>query len=130
MANAVTSVVVHDGAINTVYNLSGILDTSDYAAADFTDVLSLNPAPTTLRLDHMFYSVEDGLSVRFYWEATSDVLIMPISGRGFIDFAPFGGLTNSRAAGFTGDLKVATKGWATGDVVAFAFILEFTKQFS
>jgi len=130
MANSVTSTVVHDGARNVVYNLTGILDSSDYAITDFTTISALDPVPTMLRLDHMFYAIEDGLSVRFYWHATTDVLIMPVSGRGWFNFVPFGGLTNTKAAGYTGNLRIGTVGWATGDVLAFSFQIEFVKQFS
>lgn len=128
MANSVISTLLHDGPRNVVYSVSGILDTSDYAAADFTTISGLTPVPVTIRLDHMFFSVEDGLSIRLYWHATSDVLIFPIEGRGKFDFDWFGGYTNTKAAGYTGDVRVASQGWTAG-ITNFAFVAEFTKQF-
>jgi len=75
----------------------------------------------------MFYSVEDGISVRLYWESIPNVMIFPIEGRGKADFDWFGGFTNDQESGFTGDLCVGTQGYASG-TYAFTFVLEFTKQ--
>ena len=127
MSNSVVATLVHDGGRNAVYNLTGILDTADYAVTPFTDISVLVPRPKMLRLDHMFYSVEDGISVRFYWESIPNVLIFPVEGRGKADFDWFGGFTNVRESGFTGNLCVGTQGYASG-TYAFAFVLEFTKQ--
>lgn len=127
MANSVVSNVVHDGAANVLVVVTGILDTSDYAVTDITAISSLNPVPTLLRLDRVFFSIEDALSCMLWWEATSDVLIMPLAGRGKFDFDWFGGWTNPKAAGFTGDIRLSTAGWV--GVKHFSLALEFTKQF-
>lgn len=128
MANSVVTTLLHDGQRNVVYSIAGTLDTSDYSAADFTNISLLTPVPTLLRLDHCFFSIEDLLSVQLYWKATSDVLIFPLEGRGKFDFDWFGGYTNTKAAGYTGNVRIATTGWAT--LKHFALVVEFSKQFS
>jgi len=128
MANSVVSNVVHDGAVNVLLVVTGILDTSDHAIADITTISGLNPVPTLLRLDRVFYSIEDALSCRLWWHATADLLIMPLAGRGHFDFDWFGGWTNPKTAGYTGNIRLSTAGWV--GVKHFTLALEFTKQFS
>ena len=128
MANVTNVELVHDGHRNVVYRLDGVLDTSDVAVADFTTISSLSPVPTYLRLDRVEYSVQDALSVRLWWHATADDLIIPLEGRGKFDFDWFGGLQNPKSAGNTGNARYDTKGWSAGAVLGYTLILEFSKQ--
>jgi hypothetical protein len=61
------------------------------------------------------------------WDATTDVIIMPLAGRGRLMFWNFGGLTNNSGAGKTGAILVKTTGWTSGTQV-FSVILELVKQ--
>ncbi len=126
MANSVIATVVHDGPRNTLLSVTGVLDTSDYAVADITTISSLNPVPTLIRVDRIQYSVEDGLSCLLWWHATTDGLILPLEGRGKMEFDWFGGYNNPMAAGYTGNIRLSTAGWST--VKHFALVIEFVKQ--
>ena len=128
MANSVIATVDHDGARNVLLRVTGILDTSDYAAADITAIANLDPVPTMIRLDRVKYSIEDGLTCLLWWNATSDDLIMPLAGRGkftFVDW--FEGITNPQSTGWTGDVQLSTQGFVSG-LKHFTLALEFCKQ--
>lgn len=126
MANSLISTVVHDGQRNVLLSVTGILDTSDVAVTDITTIASLTPAPQTLRLDRIFFAIEDVLSVMLWWHATSDALLMPLAGRGHFNYDWFGGYTDPKAAGFTGNIRLSTTGWV--GVKHFSLLLELVKQ--
>ncbi len=126
MANSVVSTVVHDGERNAIVIVTGTLDTSDLAVTDITTIANLNPVPTLVRLDRLQYSVEDGISCLLWWHNTSDGLIMPVEGRGLLDFCWAGGYNNPQAAGYTGNIRLSTVGWS--GVKHFTLILDLVKQ--
>jgi hypothetical protein len=132
MANSVTTQILEEGPRNVVMKIAGVLDTSDYALNTFVSMSAINqgglgPTPTQVRIDHIDYSISDQLEVQLFWDATTDVVIMPIAGRGRMTFWNFGGLTNNAGAGKTGDILVKTTGWTSGTQV-FSVILEMVKQ--
>lgn len=132
MANSVTTQILQEGPRNIIMKIAGVLDTSDYALNTFVSMAAINqgglsPAPTQVRIDHIDYSISDQLEVQLFWDATTDVVIMPIAGRGRMTFWNFGGLTNNAGAGKTGDILIKTTGWTSGTQV-FSVILEMVKQ--
>ncbi len=85
--------------------------------------------PTTVRIDHVDYSISDQLEVQLAWDATSPQVIMPIAGRGRMSFWNFGGLTNNAGAGKTGRILLQTTGWSSGTQI-FSIVLECVKQYT
>ena len=132
MANSFTQQLIVDGARNAVIKLSGVLDTSDLALTTAVDVSTLTQggtfaAPSQVRIDHIDYSISDQLEVQLFWDATADVEILPLAGRGRMSFWNFGGLQNNASTGKTGDILIKTTGWASGTQI-FSVILELVKQ--
>jgi hypothetical protein len=131
MANYTNIQLLQDGPRNVIIKLTGILDTSDVAAATLLDPAALSVIgqneglATRLAIKHIKYNIEDTLAVYLYWEATADVLILPLEGRGNLPFET--ALTNTEAAGVTGKLKWATQGWAVSGVVSFALEIQLKK---
>lgn len=132
MANSVTTQILEEGPRNIIMKIAGVLDTSDYTLNTFVSMAAINqgglsPTPTQVRIDHIDYSISDQLEIQLFWDATTDVVIMPIAGRGRMTFWNFGGLTNNAGAGKTGDILIKTTGWTSGTQV-FSVILEMVKQ--
>ena len=132
MTNSVTTQILEEGPRNVIVKIAGVLDTSDYSLNTAIDISTLNqggigPTPTQLRIDHIDYSISDQIEVQLWWDATTDVIILPIAGRGRMTFWNFGGLTNNAGAGKTGNINIKTTGYSSGTQV-FSVILEMVKQ--
>jgi len=132
MANSVTFQTLEEGQRNIIVKAAGVLDTSDYSLNTFISMASSNQGgkgatPTQVRIDHIDYSISDQIEVQLWWDATSDVIILPLAGRGRMSFWNFGGLVNNAGAGKTGDILIKTTGWTSGTQV-FSVILECVKQ--
>ena len=132
MANSVTTQILEEGPRNIIMKIAGVLDTSDYALNTFVSMAAINqgglgPTPTQVRIDHIDYSISDQLEIQLFWDATADVVILPLAGRGRMSFWNFGGLTNNAGTGKTGDVLIKTTGWTSGTQV-FSVILECVKQ--
>ena len=135
MANIADIQILTDGPRHTVVKLSGILDTADIAVTDLLDpALRSDMGPfagmkaSQYRIDKITYEIEDTLAVNLFWDATADVLIASLVGRGEIDAYPYGGLQNNSGAGKTGKIQYSTAGWAVSGVLSFTLILECSKQ--
>ena len=85
---------------------------------------------TKLRIDKIVYDIEDLLSVNLFWNATADVPIWHLIGRGKVEFDRHygGGIQNNAGAGVDGKIELATQGWSASAVLTFSFIMECTKQ--
>lgn len=134
MANVTSIQTLVDGPRNVVIKYDGILDTSDVSSTTLIDPALLsaidvnNTLPTKVRIDRVFFDVEDGLAVYLYWDATTPVRIAELAGRGKMNSTKYGGLTNNAGAGKTGKVLVATQGWSSGATLSFTLILECVKQ--
>lgn len=134
MANSTTIQILEDGARNVVVKFEGVLDTSDLASTTVVDpallsqIDSFGNPPSQLRIDCVQYTVEDGLSVNLFWDATSPVRIEEFAGRGVQKNYMFGGLTNNSGAGKTGKITATTQGWSAGTILSFSLILKMVKQ--
>ena len=127
MANSVTTQILEDGARNAIVKITGVLDTSNVSVTTYIDPANFSPVPTQFRIDHIDYSVSDQLEVQLQWNATSNVTIMPLAGRGKLSFWNFGGLQNNAGAGKSGKIDLLTTGWTSGTQV-FSLVLELVKQ--
>lgn len=136
MANSFTTQVLEEGPSNYIIKLTAVLDTSNLASTTAIDPTTFvdndtgyGPlTSTTVRIDHIDYSISDQLEVQLTWDATAPVVALPIAGRGRMSFWNFGGLQNNAGAGKTGKLLISTTGWASGTQV-FSVILECKKQY-
>ena len=132
MANSFTTQILEEGQRNAIVKLTAVLDTSDLAVTNAVQMSDINQGgigftPTQARIDHIDYSISDQLEVQLLWGATTDVVILPLAGRGRLMFWNFGGLTNNAGAGKTGAIKIKTTGWTSGTQV-FSVVLELVKQ--
>ena len=135
MANVVTIQTLMDGPKNVVLKVDGLLDTSDVSLATLVDPATLSAIDdeghlaTKLRIDKIVFNVEDLLTVNLFWDATADVSIWHLVGRGKLEFdKKYGGLQNNAGAGVTGKILYSTQGWSASAVLSFSFVLECTKQ--
>ena len=135
MSNSTTVQIIEDGYENTVLKFEGVLDTSDLGSTTVADPATLadmgprnGVKATQLRIKKIIYNIEDSLSVRLLWDATTDLRIEDLVGRGEMDFTSFGGLQNNSGAGKTGTILATTQGWATSAILSFSIILHLGKQ--
>ena len=132
MANAYATQILVDGPRNAIVKITGILDTSNQALTLAVDLTTLTQGGTQLKpsavcIHHIDYSITDQLEVQLSWDATAQVVIMPLAGRGRMSFKDFGGLQNNAGAGKTGNINILTTGWTSGTQV-FTVVLEMVKQ--
>lgn len=134
MANVISNQVLLDGPRNVVIKQTGILDTADVANSVLIDPAALMPIDVangvkaaTFNVMNVRFSIEDGLEVRLFWDATTPDLIEVLTGRGKLDFKSFGGARNPMSAGVTGKILYATQGWSVGAVLSFTFEIELMK---
>jgi len=127
MANSLTSQILVDGARNAVVKVVGIVDTSDISASDIVAPASFTPTPTKFRIDKIQFAVEEGITVRLWWDANTDVYITTLNDTGEISAKEFGGLINNAGSGVTGKIQLSTEGYASG-TQAFSFTLEMAKM--
>lgn len=135
MANALTTQVLVDGPRNVVIKVDGYIDTADLTATDIADPAALSylwegglQKATQLRIDRIIYTVDEGLAVTLWWDATADVRIVDLVKAGHQELHNFGGYTNNAGAGKTGKIQLTTEGWTTGKIYEFTILLELVKQ--
>jgi hypothetical protein len=110
----------------TITGTAGAIVVVDPATLDYL-VDSTKTRCSKLRIDKIIHNVEDLLSVNLFWEATANVRIEELVGRGKGDYFRFGGLQNNAGAGITGKIVATTEGWTSG-IKSFSIILQLVKQ--
>lgn len=135
MANTTSIQILTDGPRNCVVKFEGVLDTSDLASTTVIDPTTLsqvdpafNLGCTRVSIGKITHNIEDGLSVDFFWDATTPVRIEELTGRGKGSYWQFGGLVNNSGTGNTGKITATTQGWAVSNVLSFSVILELVKH--
>lgn len=134
MANSVTTQVIEDGPRNYVLKVNMLLDTSDVAVTDLITPSGLsalgdiNGACSRVSIQRIVYDIEDTLTVNLYWDATADVPIARLVGRGEIDQTRFSGMPNNAGAGVTGKVQYDTQGWSAAAILAATFTIHATKS--
>jgi hypothetical protein len=63
---------------------------------------------TLLRIDHVDYSITDGVIVQLIWDATTPIIIAELNGRGKLEAKMFGGYQNPNGPGTTGKIILTT----------------------
>ena len=138
MANSVQIQTLVDSERNLVVKLVGILDTSNVSLATLIDpatIAAVNASglssqqPTKVAIKKVTYTVEDGLAVNLYWDATTDVPIWRFVGRGKVMGEQIGFLQNNAGAGITGKVLYDTDGYSSGSL-SFSLLIECIKQWT
>lgn len=137
MANALTTQVLVDGPRNVVVKIDGFIDTADLTATDVADPATLafvdannQQRAAQLRIDRIIYTIDEGLAVTLWWDATTDVRIVDLVKAGHQELHNFGGYVNNAGAGKTGKIQLTTEGWSTGKIYEFTVTLELVKQWT
>ena len=137
MANLTSIQILEDGPKHVVVKLEGVLDTSDVSSTTLVDPATLSvidpmggniTLASQLRIDKIMYSIEDGLSVNLFWDATSPVRIEELVGRGKMDYFKYQPLYNNSGAGKTGKITYTTEGFVPGSKLSFSVYLAMVKQ--
>jgi hypothetical protein len=111
----VTQILV-DGPRNTVAKTTGdgTAVVTNQVILDPATLTPVNPGfpgsppATLLRIDHIDYSITDGVIVQLLWEASASVVICELYGRGKLEAKMFGGYQNNAGAGVTGRILMTT----------------------
>lgn len=119
MADAVTSDYVFNGRRRKVLHLTNISDGTGESAVVKADLSALTidggTIPTGSTVDMIDYNIQGMSSVRLYWDHTTDdeIAVLP-NGSGSIDFGAYGGKSDPRTTGGTGDIVLTTNGASSG----------------
>lgn len=92
------------------------------------DLSKLKDLPKAVKLTHVIHAVESGLVLCLWWDdLEGDSLILPLEGKGFLDFERVGGLHNPRNPGWTGHVQMTSKHLTPGSK-CFTIVLGFSKM--
>ena len=108
-----------DKKLITHYN---VVSDSSGGTTKIVDVseLATNNGKTckTVRLNKVSFNVSVTApvdAIRMQWDADTDVVFQTLAGEMEFDYSDFGGLKNTEATGFTGDVNVVLPACAAGD---------------
>ena len=121
MADTVLNTTVFDGAKKLITHYNVVSDNSG-STTKIVDVSTLasNNGKTckTVRLNKVSCNVSvtaPADALRMQWDATTDVVFQSLNGEMEYDYSDFGGLKNTEASGFTGDVNIVLPACAAGD---------------
>ena len=138
MADAVTSQTLSDGDRIAVVKLTNISDGSGESSVKKVDVsaLAANSAgatPALATIEQVWYDI-GGMRVALEWNATTNVVAAVLGGSaaagnvsGHMDFRSFGGVKNTLASGYDGDIDLTTSGHTNLD--HYTIVLELSKNY-
>ena len=122
MADTVLNTTVFDGSKKLITHYNVVSDSSG-STTKIVDVSELNSSPAnktckTVRLNKISFNVSVTApvdAIRMQWDADTDVVFQTLAGEMEYDYSSFGGLKNTEATGFTGDVNVVLPACANGD---------------
>ena len=138
MADAVTSQTLADGDKIAVIKLTNISDGTGETSVKKIDVSALaansaGAACAHATINQIWYDI-GGMRVALEWNATSNVVAAVLGGSaaagnvsGYMDFRSFGGIKNTLASGYDGDIDLTTHGHTNHD--HYTIILELSKNY-
>lgn len=126
MADAVSSQTIIDGPRNLVMKFTNLSDGTGESAVLKVDVSTFTPPAATVAIKRIKYAVT-GMVATLLWDATTDVRIVDLAGNGEFDFSKTGGIPNTKASGYTGDILLTTTGHSSGD--NYTIEIEMVKKF-
>ncbi len=128
MANSVPQIqVLEDGDRNVVVKVVGIINSADVGYTIVFDPADYFPNLGKLRVDGVEYAVEEGLTVRLWWDGVVPVLMHTFDQSDTAKFVRFGGLQNN-AADPSGRIALTTEGWAEDAILNFSLTVWMVKQ--
>ena len=121
MADTVLNTTVFDGAKKLITHYNVVSDNSG-STTKIVDVSELNSnngkTCKTVRLNKVSCNVSvtaPADAIRMQWDATTDVVFQSLNGEMAYDYSDFGGLKNTKASGYTGDVNIVLPACAAGD---------------
>ena len=121
MADTVLNTTVFDGAKKLITHYNVVSDSTG-GTTKIVDVSALtsNNGKTckTVRLNKISFSVSVTApvdAIRMLWDADTDVVFQTLAGEMEYDYSSFGGLKNTEATNFTGDVNVTLPACSNGD---------------
>ena len=138
MADAVTSQTLSDGDRIAVVKFTNLSDGNGEASVKKVDVsaLAANSAgetPALASIEQIWYDI-GGMRVALEWNATTNVVAAVLGGSaaagpgsGYMDFRSFGGLKNTLASGYDGDIDLTTSGHTNLD--HYTIVLQLRKSY-
>ena len=138
MADAVTSQTLADGDKIAVIKLTNISDGTGESSVKKIDVSALaansaGAACAHATINQIWYDI-GGMRVALEWNATSNVVAAVLGGSaaagnvsGYMEFRSFGGIKNTLASGYDGDIDLTTHGHTNHD--HYTIVLEVAKNY-
>lgn len=129
MADTVDTIVLNTGSKRLhcarFTNVSDATGESAVAKVDISTLTGPNGvAPRSTRVLEMSWTIQGFTSIRLLWDHTTDDEIAVLTGSGYRDYTDFGGLSDPKSAGGTGDVLLTTAGAASGATYDIALVLE------
>ena len=133
MADTVLNTTVFDGAKKLITHFNVVSDSSG-STTKIVDVSALNSnngkTCKTVRLNKVRFNVSvtaPADAIRLQWDATTDVVFQTLAGEMEFDYSDFGGLKNTEATNFTGDVNITLPACTNGD--SGTVVCEWTKTY-
>ena len=138
MADAVTSQTLSDGDRIAVMKFTNLSDGTGESSVKKVDIsaLAANSAgetPARATIEQIWYDI-GGMRVALEWNATTNVVAAVLGGSaaagnvsGHMDFRSFGGIKNTLASGYDGDIDLTTSGHTNLD--HYTIVLELSKNY-
>jgi len=134
MADTVLNTTVFDGSKKLITHYNVVSDNSG-STTKIVDVSALAKSPAgksclTVRLNKVSFNVSVTApvdAIRMQWDATTDVVFQTLAGEMEYDYSSFGGLKNTEASGFTGDVNVVLPACTNGD--SATIVCEWIKEY-
>jgi len=121
MADTVLNTKVFDGAKKLITHYNVVSDSTG-GTTKIVDVSELNSnngkTCKTVRLNKISFNVSVTApvdAIRMLWDADTDVVFQTLAGEMEYDYSSFGGLKNTEATNFTGDVNVTLPACSNGD---------------
>ena len=121
MADTVLNTTVFDGAKKLITHYNNVSDSSGGTTkiVDVSELASNNGKTCkTVRLNKVSFNVSvtaPADAVRLLWDATTDVAFQTLAGEMAFDYSDFGGLKNTKASGYSGDVNLTLPACTSGD---------------
>ena len=138
MADAVTSQTLSDGDRIAVMKFTNLSDGNGESSVEKVDVATLaansaGETPARVHIEQIWYDV-GGMRVALEWNATTNVVAAVLGGSaaagpgsGYMDFRSFGGVKNTLASGYNGDIDLTTHGHTSHD--HYTIVLQLRKSY-
>ena len=138
MADAVTSQTLADGDKTAVIKFTNISDGNGESSVEKIDISGLAVSnagltPSRATIEQIWYDI-GGMRVALEWNATTNVVAAVVGGSaaagnvsGHMDFRSFGGIKNTLASGYDGNIDLTTHGHTNHD--HYTVVLQLRKSY-